>query len=132
MTERTNRDGDNEERIDRLIALALREPADDALPPAFAAMVAARTEAAAQAAVEWKERLIQGAFVACLALTALAGFGPDIVALLGRSDVGTRGGPSAAVQWSLAIGACLAVTLLVEMWTRGRHAPRHGVEPWSA
>jgi hypothetical protein len=127
MTERTNRDGDNEERIDRLIALALREPADDALPPAFAAMVAARTEAAAQVAVEWKERLIQGAFFACLALTALAGFGPDVVALLGRSDVGTPGGPSAAVQWSLAIGACLAVTLLVEMWTRGRHSARYGV-----
>jgi hypothetical protein len=131
MTERTNRDGDHQERIDRLIALALREPAGDALPPAFAAMVAARTDAATQAAVEWKERVIQGAFFACLALTALVGFGPDVVALLGRSDVGTPGGPSAAIQWSLAIGVCLAVTLLVDMWTRGRQAARYGVAPWS-
>ena len=127
MTERTNRDGDQQERIDRLIALALREPVDDALPPAFAAMVAARTEAATQAAVEWKERLIQGAFFACLALTALAGFGNDVVALLGRSEPGTPGGPSVAIQWSLAIGVCLAVTLLVDMWTRGRHSARYGV-----
>ena len=130
MTERTDHDA-AQERIDRLIARALREPSDDALPPGFAAMVAARAEAEAQATVDWKEQLLQGALFSFLTLTALVGFGPDFIALYGRNAAGTTAGLSAAIQWSIAITVCLAVTLFVDMWTRGRHAARHRVAPGS-
>jgi hypothetical protein len=131
MTERTDRDRDHQERIDRLIALALREPADDALPPAFAVMVAARAEAATQATVDRKDWVIQGTLFACLTLTALVGFGSDFAALLERIAAGTADGAPAALDWSAAIGVCLVLTLLVDIWTRGRHAARYGVAPWS-
>jgi len=128
MTERTHRDADQE--WNHLITRALREPVDDALPPGFAATVAARADAAAQT-LDRGERLIQGALFACLALVALVGFGPDLVALLRHIVIGTTGGPSAAIQWSGAIGVCLVLTLLVDMWTRRRHAARHRVAPRS-
>jgi hypothetical protein len=129
MTERTHRDADQE--WNHLITRALREPLDDALPPGFAATVAECADAATQATLERGERLIQGALFACLALVALVGFGPDLVALLRRIAVGTTGGLSATIQWSGAIGVCLVLTLLIEIWTRMRHAARPRVAPRS-
>jgi hypothetical protein len=129
MTEQTRRDADQE--WNHLITRALREPVDDALPPGFAATVAARADAATQTTLHRDERWIQGALVACLALVALAGFGPDLVAQLGHIAVRTAGGPPAALQWSGAIGVCLVLTLLVEIWTRTRHAARDRVGPRS-
>ena len=127
MTERTHRDADQE--WNHLITRALREPVDDALPPGFAATVAARADAATQTTLDRGEQLIQGALVACLALVALIGFGADLVALLRHIARGTTGGLSATVQWSGAIGVCLVLTLLVEIWTRTRHAARHRAAP---
>lgn len=115
----------------RLIDRVLREPMNEAVPPGFAAMVAARVEAATAAAVDRNERVIQGTLVACFALTALVGFGPDLVALLGHVAMGTTGGRSGAIQWSVAISVCLTLTLLVDIWTRGRYPARHRVAPRS-
>jgi hypothetical protein len=127
MTERTHRDAD--QMLNHLITRALREPEDDALPPGFAATVAARADAATQTTLDRGERLIQGALFACLAVVALVGFGPDLVALLRHIAIRTTGGLSAIIQWSGAIGVCLVLTLLVEIWTQTRHAARHRVAP---
>jgi hypothetical protein len=108
----------------RLIDRVLREPINEALLQGFAAMVAARAEAATQATVDRTERVIQGALVACLALTTLMGFGPDLVAVLGHVARGAAGERSAAIQWSVAISVCLTLTLLVDIWPRRQ--PRHG------
>ena len=129
MTEPTDRDA--EQKWNDLITRALAPPVDRALPSGFAAMVAARAEAATQATIDRRERVIQAALFACLALTALAGFGPDLLALLDHITAGTTDGRSAVMQWSAAIAVCLAVTLVVDLWMRERHAARHGVAPRS-
>ena len=70
MTEPTERDAD--QKWNDLITRALAPPVDRALPSGFAAMIAARAEAATQATIDRRERVIQAALFACLALTALA------------------------------------------------------------
>ena len=118
MTERTNRDAD--QKWDDLITRALQEPGDEGLPPGFAAMVATRAEAAAEAPSDRPERWMQGAFVAGLALATLALFGSDLAALLQAIVAGGDSGPSAAIGWSGAIAVCLALTLVVEIWATNR------------
>ena len=100
----------------RLIARVLREPVEEALPPGFAAMVSARSEAASRVADDKRELWTQWALFALFVVGALAGFAGDLVALV-RSIVVSAGadGPAEPVRWAAAIGACLALTLLVEI-----------------
>ena len=106
----------------RLLARMLSEPAGDSLPYNFAALVAARADAASENAGDRVEIWVQRVLLAVLALTCLAFFDGDAVAWLQRVFAGNAGGANEvratpAGRWVLAIGLCIALSLLIEFWT---------------
>jgi hypothetical protein len=96
----------------RAVADALRAPLPDLLPPDFAARVAARVRRA-----PLDERL-EGSLVR--SLTTLLGLsGAVTAALYGKQWLPAILAPlpldsASAVNWALALGACVAMTWLVE------------------
>ena len=96
----------------RVIARALRQPLPDALPADFARTLAAQVQDA-----PLDTRVEQGLMRALVALLALSGtvvaalygqdWWPAIVALLPLSS-------GVAVNWALALGACVGASWLVE------------------
>jgi len=113
----------------RLLARVLREPAEDSLPHDFAALVAARAEAASESAGDKVEIWVQRVLLAVLVLTCLASFGGDAVAWLQRVFAGNAGGANevraTAGRWVLAIGLCIALSLLIELMSSRSLLSRH-------
>ena len=97
----------------RLIARVLSEPVNDQLPPHFAAAVAARVEAASQPADDPIDRWLQRGLFVLLALAAIAFWSGSLVALISGDEM--RAVP--AVQWAYAIGLCIALSFLIDIWT---------------
>ena len=116
--------GDGRVRRYRLLARALREPLPDALPADFARQMAARVAAApahqpaAESRFDW---VLTTALIAVLAVAAGV-----VTVLYGdawlpafRQLLPPPGTP--AVQWLLALGACMAATWLLGL--RPAHHP---------
>jgi hypothetical protein len=106
----------------RLLARVLSEPAEDSLPHNFAALVARRAEAVSEMAGDRVESWVQRVLLAVLALTFIAFFAGDLLAWLQSAFAGGAGGAdeprgSPTARWVLAIGLCIVLSFLVELWT---------------
>jgi hypothetical protein len=105
----------------RLLARVLSEPAEDSLPHNFAALVARRAEAASEMAGDRVERWVQHVLLAVLALMFIAFFAGDLLAWLqlfaGGAGAADEPGGSPTARWVLAIGLCIGLSFLVELWT---------------
>ena len=104
----------------RLLARILSEPAGDSLPHNFAALVAERAAVASESAGDRFELWGQRILLALFALTGIAFFAGDVVAWL--QSVFVSGGADAVrrtptVSWAFAIGLCIALSILIELWT---------------
>jgi hypothetical protein len=97
----------------RLIARVLSEPVDDEVPAGFAAGVAARVGVASQPADDQFDRWFQRGLFALLALAAIAFVVRALAALTNGDD--RHAVP--AVEWAYAIGACIALSFLIDIWT---------------
>ena len=97
----------------RAVAEALRAPLPDLLPPDFAARVAARVVRHAPLDARFEGTLVR-------TLTTLLGLsGVASAALYGRQWLPAILGPlqldsASALNWALALGACIAITWLAE------------------
>lgn len=96
----------------RAVADALRAPLPDALPPGFAAQVAARVGGAPL------DARFEGSLVRAL-VTLLGLSGAVTAAVYGRQWLPAILDPlrldtASAVNWALALGACVAMTWVVE------------------
>jgi len=112
----------------RLLARISREPAEVALLHDFAAVVAARAEAPGEPVDDRVDLWVQRGLLAVLALTGVAFLGWDVAAWFQQLFVGEAGAAdqvraTAAARWVLAIGLCVALSFLIEPWTRPA-APR--------
>lgn len=106
----------------RLLARVLSEPVEDSLPHDFAALVAQQAEASSETAGDGVELWVQRVLLALLALTGIAFFGGDVVALFQSVFVSGAGGAgevraTGAVRWVFVIGLCIALSFLIELWT---------------
>jgi hypothetical protein len=113
----------------RLLARLLAEPVEPSLPDNFAALVAGRAEAASDMADERFELWIQRVLLTVLTLTGLALFGGDAVMWLRSAFVSDAGRAdelraAATARWALAVGVCIALSLLIELWTSVARAGR--------
>jgi hypothetical protein len=107
----------------RLIARVLSEPVDVPIPADFAAAVAARVETAAQPADDPFDRWFQRGLFPLLALAAIVFVTRALAAPTHAGDLRMV----TAVQWAYAIGVCIALSLLIEIWTTS--SARHEQPP---
>ena len=115
----------------RFITRLLSKPVEHSLPDNFAALVAERAEAASETAGVrfglWVQRLL----LAVLTMTGLAFFGANLVVWLQSAFLGDAGQPddlrtAATARWAITIGVCIAVSLLIELWTSHVRAAENG------
>ena len=85
---------------------------DDGVPTGFAAMAAARAEVTMQPVDDPFDRSFQRGLAGLLALAIIFVAG-DLLPLTSGDDL--RAIP--AVQWAYAIGACIALSFLIDIWT---------------
>jgi hypothetical protein len=118
----------------RAVADALRSPLPDMLPDDFAAQVARRAEANARAP---ETELVKAARAGTLESSLLRGAvgifglgGAVVVAVWGPSWIAPTASflqldSAVAVNWALALGACIGVTWLTDTMRRHREQAAH-------
>ena len=98
----------------RLIARVLREPSSDALPPDFAADVAAQVERAVELEDDrlekWLQRVLLSVLFAAGAMVALV-MGSRSMAMLSASTWGKTG---SSADWIVVAALCLLVFCIVD------------------
>ncbi len=97
----------------RVVARALREPPAEMLPPDFARQVARMAESPVGAGVQVEPLMLRalGAMLGVSGVAALAYYGREAVA----------GVDPQMLQWTLAIGACAAMTWSLDWARRWMH-----------
>ena len=116
----------------RRVADALREPLPDLLPPDFAAQVARQAEATATAPVIAEPPADKGfEFNLMRGLLGLLGLGSAVVAAMyGRAWLAPtlellHLDSNVAVNWALALAACVGASWLTEQLRRHRESAAH-------
>lgn len=104
----------------RAVARALREAPAESLPPDFARQVARTAEARAANGAQFESWMLRALYAALgvSGIAALAYYGSEAVA----------GVDPTVLQWSLAIGACAAMTWSLDWarrWTHRDEPMRH-------